>query len=152
MQAFPPSGAAGLAASGIVMLAALHPEAVRRYIVNWDEVALHLVARLHREVAASPEDEDRRRLLAVALAQPGVPADWRAAPLSPPAAPFVAVHLRSAALEVRLFTMLTTIGTPVDVTAEEVQVESYFPADEATDAALRRLAGVPPGNARPGPA
>jgi len=38
---------------------------------------------------------------------------------------------------VRLFTMLTSIGTPLDVTAEELHIESYFPADEATEALLR---------------
>jgi len=40
-----------------------------------------------------------------------------------------------------LFTMLTTIGTPLDVTAQELTVESYFPADDATAKLLERLAG-----------
>ena len=42
-------------------------------------------------------------------------------------------------LELRLFTMLTSIGTPLDVTAAEMHIESYFPADDASDAALRAL-------------
>ena len=55
------------------------------------------------------------------------------------AAPFVTVHLRSPTLEVRLFTMLTSIGTPLDVTAEELHVETYFPADDASEQILRAL-------------
>lgn len=60
-------------------------------------------------------------------------------PVGKPAAPFVPVHLRHGALELRLFSMLTSIGTPLDVIAEEVQIESYFPADDASEAAIRAL-------------
>ena len=34
-------------------------------------------------------------------------------------------------------TMLTTLGTPLDVTAEELRIETYFPADDATERILR---------------
>jgi hypothetical protein len=30
--------------------------------------------------------------------------------------------------------MVTTVGTPQDVTAEEIRLESFFPADQATEA------------------
>jgi hypothetical protein len=39
------------------------------------------------------------------------------------AAPFLPVHLRSHRIEVQLFTMMTSIGTPLDVTAEEIHIE-----------------------------
>jgi transcriptional regulator with XRE-family HTH domain len=138
---FPPTTPDGVAAAGNLMLGTVHPGALQPYIVNWDEVAGDLVARLHREIAARPADADSRRLLARVLALPTVPTEWRAPTPGRAAAPFVTVHLRSPALEVRLFTMLTSIGTPLDVTAEELHVESYFPADDATEAVLRGLAG-----------
>jgi hypothetical protein len=65
-----------------------------------------------------------------------VPARWRSSRLAP-IAPFAAVHLRFGALELRLFTMVTTLGTPLDVTAEELRIESYFPADDVTEQVLR---------------
>ncbi|MFN0252108.1 MAG: hypothetical protein ACKV2T_34855 [Kofleriaceae bacterium] len=108
-------------------------------MVNWPDVAGHLVARLHREIAARPGDETLQRLLARALAQPGVPLEWRASAPGKVAAPFITVHMRSPTMEVRLFTMLTSIGTPLDVTAEEIHIETYFPADDASEAALRAL-------------
>lgn len=145
LQMFPPRSADGLAATRNVLVATLHPDALRPYIVNWVDVAAHLIARLHREIAAHPGDDERRRLLTTLLALPGVPADWRAVPVGKPAAPFVPVHLRNGDLELRLFTMLTSIGTPLDVTAEEVHIESYFPADDATDAAIRNLTCTPGG-------
>ena len=50
------------------------------------------------------------------------------------------VHLRRGVEEARLFVMLTTLGTPLDVTAQELTIETWFPADEATDRFLRKLA------------
>jgi len=139
---FPPRSPAGLAASRNVMTATLHPDALRPHIVNWHEVAAHLVARLHRDIAGAPGDDERRQLLAQTLALPDVPSDWRVPAPGRPAGPFVPVHLRSRDLEVRLFTMLTSIGTPQDVTAAELHIETYFPADDASDAALRQLAAA----------
>ena len=37
------------------------------------------------------------------------------------------------------FTTLTTLGTPYDITLHELRIESFFPADEATDMTLQRL-------------
>jgi len=131
--------AAGREAASNLVLGTVHPEALRPYIVNWTDVAGHLIARLHREVAARPGDDELSRLLARVLAQPGVPAEWRAFAPGRSAAPFIPVHLRSERLEVKLFTMMTSIGTPLDVTAEEIHIETYFPADDASEAALRAL-------------
>jgi len=40
----------------------------------------------------------------------------------------------------RFFSTLTTLGTPLDVGLQELRIESFFPADEETRAALHRLA------------
>jgi transcriptional regulator with XRE-family HTH domain len=143
LRQFPPTSAEGLAASSNLLLAAVHPEALRPYIVNWLEVAGLLVARLHRDRASRPS-EGSHRLLATALAFPGVPTAWRVPTLGQVAAPFVTLHLRAPHLELRLFSMLTSIGTPLDVTAEELQIETYFPADEASERALHELAAQQP--------
>lgn len=135
---FPPRTAEGSAASRNLLLATLHPDALRPYVVNWIEVAGLLVARLHREIAAVGGEEPQR-LLATALALPGVPATWRTPMPGQSAEPFVTVHLRSPTIELQLFSMLTSIGTPLDVTAEELRIETYFPADEATERVLREL-------------
>jgi transcriptional regulator with XRE-family HTH domain len=136
---FAPTTPDGIAAARNLILGTLHPEALRRYMVNWPDVAGQLVSRLHREIAARPADETLQRLLARALAQPDVPLEWRAPAPGKVAAPFITVHMRSPTIEVRLFTMLTSIGTPLDVTAEEIHIETYFPADDASEAALRAL-------------
>ena len=41
---------------------------------------------------------------------------------------------------VSLFTTLTTFGTPLDITLEELCVELFYPADAASEALLRGVA------------
>lgn len=36
--------------------------------------------------------------------------------------------------ELRLFSTITTFGTPTDITIDEIAIESYYPADAATAA------------------
>ena len=40
------------------------------------------------------------------------------------------------------FTTMTVFGAPLDVTLSELAVESFFPADAATEAAVRALVGA----------
>jgi transcriptional regulator with XRE-family HTH domain len=136
IEAFTPAALPSDVAAN-AMLALVHPDGWKPFIVGWEELARHLVERLHREVAASPRDTALADLRDRLLAQPGVPADWHRARVTLEVTPFAAIHLRRDGLELRLFTMLTTLGTPLDVTAEELRIESYFPADEATERVLR---------------
>ncbi len=45
-------------------------------------------------------------------------------------------------VELSLFTVLTTFGTPRDITLDEVAVELFYPADDATACALRAAASA----------
>jgi hypothetical protein len=124
--------------------ALFHPEGLREAIVDWPDVAAWTAARLHREAAADPTPGPGsiRALRDTVLAYPGVPQGLQAPRLdtTPPIA--LPVHVRAPdGAEARLFTMLTTLGTPLDVTAEELRVELYFPLDDASDAFLK--AGSP---------
>jgi hypothetical protein len=44
-------------------------------------------------------------------------------------------------MRISLFTVLATFGTAQDVSADELRIESLFPADEATEALFRAAAG-----------
>jgi hypothetical protein len=52
------------------------------------------------------------------------------------------MDFRKGDLALSFFTTIASLGTPYDVTLHELRVESFFPADDATDAALRRLAAA----------
>ena len=56
-----------------------------------------------------------------------------------PTAPFLAMEVRKGDTHLRFFSTLTTLGAPYDITLHELRIENFFPADDATDTALRRL-------------
>lgn len=114
-----------------LVLATLHPQGLRPHIVNWSELVAIVLDRVERAYHAHPADEQRRRLLEEIRAYPEVTRVAQGVPSG--AAPAAVLHLRRGADELRLFTLLTTIGTPIDVTAQELTLESFFPADEATE-------------------
>ena len=51
------------------------------------------------------------------------------------------LRLRALGRELRLFSTLATFGTAIDVTVAELAIESFFPADPETEAALREAFG-----------
>ncbi len=57
-----------------------------------------------------------------------------------PLAPFLPIEFQKGELELRYFSTLTSLGMPHDITLQELRIESFFPADEATEEACRRLA------------
>lgn len=116
--------------AGNLVRATLHPEGLRPALVNWAEVASLTLERLQRECTMFPYDERRRALLDEVRGYPGI-ATLHVGP--PTEGPVAQVHLRRGAHEARLFSMLTSIGTPLDVTAQELTLESFFPADDATE-------------------
>jgi transcriptional regulator with XRE-family HTH domain len=124
-------------AQGNVMRQVFDPEDVRRFIVNWEEVAGDLIRHLHEQVAATPSDAKARALLDEVLRYPGVPSHWRTRDLGASPAPLLTLVFRKDNQEVRFFSTITTFGTPRDVTLDELHIESWFPADEATAAVCR---------------
>jgi hypothetical protein len=51
---------------------------------------------------------------------------------------FVPLHLVNGGRELRLLNMVATFGTALDVTAAELVIDAFYPADPATAQALRR--------------
>jgi transcriptional regulator with XRE-family HTH domain len=118
-----------------------HPQAFRPYIVNWEATAVSLIQWLHRDVGNGFADAETRGLLEELLSYPDVPRHWRTRDLTASLIPFLAIHFRKHELDLQFFTTLTSLGTPYDITLQELRIESFFPADKATEAAVRRLGG-----------
>jgi len=109
-----------------------HPKAFRPWIVNWEPTAASLIQWLHRDVVTGFADAETRALLEELLSYPDTPRQWRALDLDASPAPFLPIEFRKGDLVLRYFTTLTTLGTPHDITLQELRVESFFPADELT--------------------
>lgn len=52
----------------------------------------------------------------------------------------VPIHVRKDGLDFRLFCTFMTLGTPQDVTLQELRIETFFPADNASEDAWKTLA------------
>ena len=110
---------------------ALHPDGLAPRIRNLGQWRHHLVSRLRREAAASGSPA-LGSLLAEVESYPSAPAD--SADLG------VAVPLELYRLDGQLLTFLstvTTFGTALDLTAAELSIEAFLPADAATAEALQ---------------
>jgi MmyB-like transcription regulator ligand binding domain len=55
--------------------------------------------------------------------------------------PMVTLDLQTRLGPVRLFTLIATIGAPLEVTAASLAIETFLPADPTSAARLRELAG-----------
>jgi hypothetical protein len=94
---------------------------------------------VHREVATTGSDAVTR-LRDELLAYPGVPPRWRTPDAVAPMAPLVSMQLRKGDLSLSFFSMITMLGTPRDVTLQELKIECFFPADAITEQFARRVA------------
>jgi transcriptional regulator with XRE-family HTH domain len=105
------------------------PQALRPFVANWDEVAASLFQRIHREAVGGVIDEATRALIEELLALPGVSADWRAAEASA-TSPVVPIRFVRDGHETSWFSIVSTVGTPQTLAAQELRVECMFPVDE----------------------
>lgn len=110
----------------------LDPNGLRPWLANWEEVGADLLQWVQREAMGDGPGSEAAALLAELTALPGL-RDASVVPnLDRRALPFLPLTLRKDGVELNLFTTITTLGTPHDVTVHELRLESFFPADEAS--------------------
>jgi transcriptional regulator with XRE-family HTH domain len=134
-----PPAAAGAGPPNVVRLM-FDPLGLRPFVANWEEAAGALVRRVHREALGGVPDDATTRLLEEVLAFPGVPTRWQTPEslgLTPP--PLVAIQFRKEGLAMDYFSTVTTLGTPQDITLQEMRIECFFPANAETEAAAHAL-------------
>jgi transcriptional regulator with XRE-family HTH domain len=121
-----------LAPPANVLRLSLHPDGLAPRILNLAQWRRHVLHRLGREAHLSGHPglaALHRELLALPGGMDRTPPNGIAVPL----------RLRSGDEVLSFLSTVTTFGTAVDLTAAELSVEAFLPADEATAAALRRV-------------
>jgi transcriptional regulator with XRE-family HTH domain len=115
------------------------PDVLRPYLINWAEVVRYFIRSVEADAAADGTAETAA-LLERLLGYEGVrsvvdaPFDERAV------APVLPMHFRKNDVSLRLFTTIATLGTPQDVTLQELRIECFFPMDRASAEVLRAWA------------
>lgn len=121
----------------------LHPDGLARRTINFTDWAAYLLEQLRRSIVVTGDPalvallEEVSNYPNVVQIATLVDADRRDEP--PILVPF---QLSTPLGQLSLFTTLTTFGTPLDVTIDELAIELFFPADDASDHMLHSLAGA----------
>jgi hypothetical protein len=123
-----------------VMRMTFHPAGMQPLIRNWEQAATLLLSRLQREVTAEPANQTLRQLFDDICAFPGVPTQWRSKVWQSVPPPILPLEIGMGDLALKVFTMISTFGTALDVTADELRVETFFPADDFSAQFFRGLA------------
>ena len=109
-----------------------HPLGARRFIVNWDELGPHLLTRAERELGVTLSTIQPLRSAGGVTRYAGARSQQRRRPRLGPADLLLPIHFAEGGIELRLFTTIMTLGTPQDVTLQELRIETFFPADAAS--------------------
>jgi hypothetical protein len=109
-----------------------NPHGVRQVIVNWEPIAKALLNEAYHS-AAWTCDQGMRARIAKILAYPGVPARWREPDLDSANALILPFELNMHGRIARMFSTVTTLGRPQDVTVQELSIEAFFPADAESE-------------------
>jgi transcriptional regulator with XRE-family HTH domain len=112
------------------------PAGVRKVILNWEQIAKSLLNEAYRRLAWA-RDDTLRDLITEILAYPGVPARWREPDLEAPHELILPMELKVDGKIARMFSTVTTVATPHDVTLQELHVEVFYPADAETETVLK---------------
>jgi hypothetical protein len=109
---------------------------LRPYLVNWAEVIRYFVRSVEADAAADGASETAA-LLERLLAYQGVRDAVKTPTDELATTPVLAMHFRKGNTDLRLFTTIATLGTPQDITLQELRIECFFPMDDATAGILR---------------
>lgn len=117
------------------------PAGMRPFIADWEALAKTLIQRAHREAVGHVADQKTRDLVTDLLAYPDVQPDWRA-PERLSALPMIPIRFVKDGATMSYFSLVTTVGTPQTIAAQELRVECLYPADDETEALHAKLVGT----------
>jgi transcriptional regulator with XRE-family HTH domain len=122
-----------------VLRLAFHPEGLAPRTANLAEWCAHLLERLHRQIEATADPA----LVALRDELKTYPIPARRTPTANLADGIAVPFQMTSGRGVLSFISTTMVfGTPVDVTLSELALETFFPADEETAAAMREIAAA----------
>ena len=115
----------------------LAPDELRPFVESWPKVSAALLVRARHEAMAAPLDLALQSTWRELLKLPDVAAPQLNENEAP--GPLCEVRLCKGDIAVGLIGAVLTLGTPQDVTLQELRVEMFMPADDASEATLVRL-------------
>lgn len=121
----------------------LHPGGLAPRIANLNQWREHLFARLRQQIHQTG-DEGLADLLTELMAYPAQPADAAQRLDGEHPGVLMPFLFQTPGGTLHLISTTTVFGSPVDITLQELALETFFPGDEATADALRAMAATMP--------
>jgi transcriptional regulator with XRE-family HTH domain len=112
----------------------LASDELRPFVENWPDVAGSLMVRARHEAMSAPLDLALQSTWRELTKLPDVATPHLDETEAP--GPLCEVRLRKGEVGIGLIGAVLTLGTPQDVTLQELRVEMFMPADAASEAAL----------------
>lgn len=116
-----------------------HPQGLKPFVANWEEIASHLIKRVYREAIANDSSKQTKQLYQEFMTYPDVPQLWKLFNSQTWQMPLLTINFLKNGLNLNFFTAIATLGTPQDIMLQELRIETLFPADEITQNNLSRL-------------
>jgi hypothetical protein len=116
----------------------IEPGPVRDAVLDWDSVVPELLDRCRREAVGSVLDPATAERLEGFRSRPDVARLIDEAPVASSTVPVLDIGFAFGSDHLRFFSVVSTIGTPIDITAQELRLEAFFPSDAATRKAWTR--------------
>ena len=114
-----------------------HPAGIRPHVTNWEAIAPLLWHRATRE-AETLGGAEMKAVLADLAQYQDEETLWAGEEAA--LVPVLPLEIEKDGIKVSLFTIIATFGTAQDVTADELRIETLFPADAASEALFRSMA------------
>lgn len=118
----------------------LSEQALKPHIENWDEMAAWFTRRLRADAWIEGEEGETASLFAELMQDPDFARIARTPRDDTDHPPALTVNFVRDGTRLSLFSMIASIGTPMDVSVQDLHVEFNFPADDETDAWFQALA------------
>lgn len=104
-------------------------DGLRKHVINWSRVEKFLLARLYDEVVTTQNSKLITLYKEILeLKSEEVSFNFKIEK----DLPFLNLTLKKGSMKANFFTTITTLGTPLDLTTQELRIEQLFPADEET--------------------
>jgi len=113
----------------------LEPGPMRDSIVNWDEVVSDLLKRVRREADHAGDTTILKAMM------DKLPKGWKPPRRATKEVPLIIpLHMRMGDVDMRFTSIIASIGTAADIGLSELSIETFLPADTATEEILRGMA------------
>ena len=117
------------------------PDVLRPFLLNWQEVVRYFIRSVEADAAADGRPETTA-LLERLLAYEGVRPLLKGATPADASGPVLPMHFSKGQVSLQLFTTIATLGTPQDITLQELRIESFFPMNRESALVLRGWAAA----------